>query len=83
MAKALLDERFEDDVDLKNAAGKTKLHLATERGDLAAIKILLDMGASIDVQDRKLYSPLHTACLQGHTDVVRYLLRYDSSSDEC
>ena len=45
--------------------GNTPLHIASERGNLEAVKILLDHGASGGAQNQKLKTPMHLAALTG------------------
>ena len=43
----------------------TPLHIASERGDLEAVKILLHHGASGGAQNRKIKTPMHLAAVTG------------------
>ena len=45
--------------------GNTPLHIASERGNLEAVKILLDYGASGGAQNHKLETPMHLAAVTG------------------
>lgn len=45
--------------------GNTPLHIASERGDLEAVKILLHHGASGSAQNCKLKTPMHLAAVTG------------------
>lgn len=45
--------------------GNTPLHIASERGDLEAVKILLHHGASGGAQNCKLKTPMHLAAVTG------------------
>ena len=46
-------------------SGNTPLHIASERGNLEAVKILLDHGASGGAQNHKLETPMHLAAQKG------------------
>ena len=46
-------------------SGNTPLHIASERGNLEAVKILLDHGASGDAQNSKFETPMHLAAVTG------------------
>ena len=52
------------------------LHFACSTGDLEAVKMLVQAGASIDKLAGNLikYTPLHNACSSGKKDVVVYLI---------
>ncbi|CAJ1330344.1 unnamed protein product [Effrenium voratum] len=58
----------------KNARGRAALHLAA-RKDLPEIaKLLISSGADADVKDIDGWTPLHHACFNGNSAVVRELL---------
>lgn len=43
------------------------------------VRFLIENGASISVQTKANYTPLHQAAQQGHNNVVRYLLDHGAS----
>ena len=55
-------EKLRKSVDEK---GNSPLHIASERGNLEAVKIFLDHGASGDAQNHKLETPMHLAAQKG------------------
>ncbi len=69
--------------------GLTVLHVAAHNGDLAAIKHLLKLSASlprkrrvqVDVLDRFHQTPLHLAAGKGHLDAVKLLLKSGAQKD--
>ncbi|NXF71265.1 BARD1 protein, partial [Sclerurus mexicanus] len=60
----------------RNYKGETLLHVASIKGDLAAVEQLLKNGADPNVKDNAGWTPLHEACNHGHTAVVELLLRH-------
>ncbi|XP_005486936.3 BRCA1-associated RING domain protein 1 [Zonotrichia albicollis] len=60
----------------RNYKGETLLHVASIKGDLAAVEELLKNGADPNVKDNAGWTPLHEACNHGHSEVVQLLLRH-------
>ncbi|NWW55090.1 BARD1 protein, partial [Pedionomus torquatus] len=60
----------------RNYKGETLLHVASIKGDLAAVEELLKNGADPNVKDNAGWTPLHEACNHGHKEVVELLLQY-------
>ncbi|NWS71871.1 BARD1 protein, partial [Crotophaga sulcirostris] len=60
----------------RNYKGETLLHVASIKGDLAAVEELLKNGADPNVKDNAGWTPLHEACNHGHREVVELLLQY-------
>ncbi|XP_009075475.1 PREDICTED: BRCA1-associated RING domain protein 1, partial [Acanthisitta chloris] len=60
----------------RNYKGETLLHVASIKGDLAAVEQLLKNGADPNVKDHAGWTPLHEACNHGHKAVVELLLQY-------
>ncbi|NXR06223.1 BARD1 protein, partial [Semnornis frantzii] len=60
----------------RNYKGETLLHVASIKGDLAAVEQLLQNGADPNVKDNAGWTPLHEACNHGHTEVVELLLKH-------
>ncbi|NXQ98798.1 BARD1 protein, partial [Sagittarius serpentarius] len=60
----------------RNHKGETLLHVASIKGDLAAVQQLLKNGADPNVKDNAGWTPLHEACNHGHKEVVELLLQY-------
>ena len=54
-------------VNQQNFDGRTALHVVAARGQLSAVKTLLDRGAATDLQDNDDNAPLHTALLAADT----------------
>uniref|UniRef100_UPI00398F7D25 transient receptor potential cation channel subfamily A member 1b n=1 Tax=Pristiophorus japonicus TaxID=55135 RepID=UPI00398F7D25 len=60
----------------------TPLHLALLGGRIETIKICIDNGAKIDLQEKANSTALHFACLQGAVEVVKLMLsKYKGEND--
>jgi FYVE/RhoGEF/PH domain-containing protein 5/6 len=77
-------------INAKNKMGQTALHAVIARFQSCsenqhtmemteAVRILVDNGARVDVQDRNLCTPLHLAASSGHPHIVYFLLNTDRS----
>eukprot|EP01103_Thecamoeba_quadrilineata_P018801 TRINITY_DN7376_c0_g1_i1.p1 TRINITY_DN7376_c0_g1~~TRINITY_DN7376_c0_g1_i1.p1 ORF type:complete len:526 (-),score=118.10 TRINITY_DN7376_c0_g1_i1:205-1782(-) len=65
-------------VDLK---GRTALHLASQRGHLECIKILIAAGLDVNVEDSYRMSPLHYAAHEGHKKAIELLIEKGAAVD--
>jgi len=54
--------------------GKTLLHYAANRGHIEIVRLLLENGAKINVQDKDKKTPLHEAMTYHHDRVARLLI---------
>ena len=59
--------------------GDTLLHAAARSGYRNIVELLVESGASLDIQNRNQRNPLHLACANGKLDVLRLLI--DRGSD--
>lgn len=57
-------------------AGQTALMLAVSHGRLDMVKMLLEAGADVNIQDEDGSTALMCACEHGHTDIVKILLSH-------
>ena len=76
----LLEALNSTDPSVRTIDGSTPLHMAIERGNLSAARILMQKGAQIDActKETKL-TPLHLAVLAGNDDAVKLLLENNAS----
>ena len=63
------------DVDSKDSAYMTPLHLACVSGNVAISRMLLDQGADIRAKSTALMTPLHIAVSHANSDVAAMILR--------
>ena len=57
-------------------AGQTALMLAVSHGRADMVKMLLDVGASVNIQDEDGSTALMCASEHGHTEIVKMLLAH-------
>ncbi|KAI0229415.1 hypothetical protein LSAT2_020160 [Lamellibrachia satsuma] len=62
-----------------NGDGRSPLHLAAASGDFDIVKQLLAHKCEVNIRDDYLFTPLSLASVQGHLDIVTYLM--DIGSD--
>lgn len=67
---------FGFDVNFPDGDDLTPLHFAAISNYPAAINLLLERGATLDVRDANEYSPLHFAAENGNTENVQTLLTH-------
>ncbi|XP_071957300.1 BRCA1-associated RING domain protein 1-like [Antedon mediterranea] len=65
----------------RNKKGETPLHLASIKGDIQNVEMLLQQGADANVRDYAGWRPLHEAANHGHADVVSLLLDHGALID--
>lgn len=70
--RALLEYR--PDLDLVDDDGNTALHCLGETTPLAWVKLLVNAGASIEIRNKDLMTPLSIAIKYHNTEIVEYLL---------
>ncbi|KAH0567652.1 hypothetical protein KQX54_011329 [Cotesia glomerata] len=70
--KAQIDATF----DVAISREYSCLHLATQNNHLNIIKLLLDFGADINLQDKEKRTPLHLAIQAAQVEAVNLLLKY-------
>nr|XP_015195271.1 PREDICTED: histone-lysine N-methyltransferase EHMT2-like [Lepisosteus oculatus] len=51
------------------------LHAAAQRGLLEICYLLVQAGAKVDAQDKSIRTPLLEAIMNGHVEVVKFLIR--------
>jgi hypothetical protein len=61
--------------------GRTLMHYAAKKGDLALLEKLLDHGANINIGDNLWATPLHVAAAEGQKEAVAYLVKRGATID--
>ena len=72
VVQVLIDKRA--DIETRDHAGRSPLHLASISGELVTMKMLVEAGADVRATDANRVTCLMFAAYCGHTDTVRYLL---------
>ena len=70
-----------EDVNAKCYNRRTPLHVASEKGHVDAVHVLLNHGAHVNSQDNANWMPLHFASYEGNLEVVQLLLEHEAALD--
>ncbi|XP_037657738.1 LOW QUALITY PROTEIN: ankyrin repeat domain-containing protein 31 [Choloepus didactylus] len=62
-------------INKRNMKGESQLHLATRRGNLSLVKVLIESGADVNLKDNAGWTPLHEASSEGYNDILVELLK--------
>ncbi|XP_045463564.1 transient receptor potential cation channel subfamily A member 1 isoform X3 [Harmonia axyridis] len=62
-------------ISLPDAEGNIPLHSAVHGGDLKAVELCLKSGAKISTQQQDLSTPVHLACSQGATEIIKLMFK--------
>ena len=81
-ARELDKQQLNDFVNRRHSSGKTALIDCTERNRLEAANLLLRHGANYKIAGHAGNTPLHWACMKGHTELVKTLLKQAKSDDQ-
>jgi ankyrin repeat protein/NAD-dependent SIR2 family protein deacetylase len=82
IVKLILDARqkpaaelWDDDpIFMLNKSKCSALHESTIMGDLESTKLLVEAGSDINITSRDGSTPLTSAIMRGHVDIIKYLL---------
>jgi ankyrin repeat protein len=77
LLKTLWDSMPPQSRDACDLNGQTALHLAAERGHVALVALLLDLGAVPDVVDTRGRTALHVAASHGQVHVIEHVVSAD------
>lgn len=56
--------------DVTFSDGRTAVHAAAERGDLALLRALINAGSILDARDSSGLTPLHICCMNAHAEAI-------------
>jgi len=78
LAKWLITTHAED-VNAMCYHDRTPLHVASQKGRVDAVRVLLDHGAHVNPQEWEEWTPLHYASYEGNLKVVQLLLEHEAT----
>lgn len=70
---------FYANVNVGNSMGVTPLHVAIETGNLAMIKLLIELGANVNLRCANGSTPIHYAVSRGNYSAAKLLLKYGAN----
>ncbi|KAF6782827.1 ankyrin repeat domain-containing protein 52 [Colletotrichum sojae] len=62
------------DPNENSESGRTALGAACDKGNLEAVRLVMEAGANIDMVDHRRRTPIYAASHNGHVDVIKILL---------
>ncbi|CAH1957382.1 unnamed protein product [Acanthoscelides obtectus] len=63
----------EEMISFYDSEGNVPLHSAVHGGDYKAVELCIRSGAKISIQQQDLSTPVHLACAQGATEIVKLM----------
>merc|ERR1719352_77037 len=57
-----------------NSEGETPLHLAAAKADVSIVRLLVELGAELNISNGNGESPLMLVCRRGSSETARYLV---------
>lgn len=72
MCRELLSSQTAEQLKATTENGDTALHLAARRRDVDMVRILVDYGTNVDVQNGEGQTPLHIAAAEGDEPLLKY-----------
>ena len=78
LANMLLQE-YNMDIDSKDYAGRTALHVAAYQGNTRILKYLLEHAANVNAVDNEGRTPIFSGAYDGNFKMVKLLCEYDAN----
>ena len=78
LAKLLLNE-YGMDIDIKDHAGRTALHVAAYQGNTRILKYLLEHAANVNAVDNEGKTPVFSGAYDGNLKTVKLLCEYGAN----
>lgn len=75
IVKFLIVEHSQDVHSREFEEESSPLHEAASRGHVGVARLLLECGADVVAQDKRMWTPLYRASAEGHVDLVRILIK--------
>ncbi|KIX01495.1 uncharacterized protein Z518_09221 [Rhinocladiella mackenziei CBS 650.93] len=79
MCQELLAHGAKVTMDRDKPSKATPLHLASRRGEIHLVDLMLEWGAPVNIKDSRGSSPLHHAARSGRVDIIKALVRGSAS----
>nr|XP_034962778.1 ankyrin repeat and SOCS box protein 2 isoform X1 [Zootoca vivipara]XP_034962787.1 ankyrin repeat and SOCS box protein 2 isoform X1 [Zootoca vivipara] len=77
----LLYKSYPGLLDQRTLQEETALYLATNRGNLECVRLLLQAGAEPDIANKARETPLYKACERRNAEAVQVLLEYNADAN--
>ena len=75
-------DKSQASLEAENKYGETAIYYAARYGKERIVQQLINNGAKVHVANEDGYTPLHVAALNGHTQIVRWLLEVVKGPEE-
>ena len=75
-------QMISNDVNMAYSDGQTPLYIASARGHLEIVKMLIASGALLDIADKLGSTHLYSASKNGHLEIVKMLIASGALLDE-
>nr|XP_008123841.2 PREDICTED: ankyrin repeat and SOCS box protein 2 [Anolis carolinensis] len=77
----LLHKSYPGTIDQRTLQEETALYIATNRGYIDCMRVLLQAGAEPDIANKSRETPLYKACERKNAEAVQVLLQYNADAN--